>query len=192
VAVWVDVGRTPSGALRVRGSWDMPPWHGELLGAALPDGSLSLAWHEEGVVAVHQTRESTVTLRLSPDGRVLRGEGMRLVRARPASPALREGLWLSHWTGLPAGMAVETTLTRGPDGWRAAYRYQGREGSFVGDPLPDGGLALRWREVSARDIVGHGGGRLAPTPLGLRGTYGMGDAVEGLGQWALEPFTAVP
>ncbi len=192
VAVWIDVWDDPGGRLRLRGSWDMPPWHGELLGVSLPSGELSVSWHEEGVVAVHQTRESALTLRPAANGRVLQGGAVLLRRSRPGSPALRPGLWLSRWTGLPAGMAVETTVTEGPDGWRAAYRYQGRDGSFVGQPQPDGALLLRWREVSARDIVGHGGGRLVPTPLGLRGTYGMGDADEGLGQWAIEPFAEPP
>lgn len=192
VAVWVDVWARPGGHARWRGSWDMPPWHGEIQGALRPDGGVELLWHEEGVVAVHQTRARTVVLRPDASGMLLQGDGVMLRRVRPAPPTLRAGLWLSRWTGLPAGMAVETTLTPTETGWRAAYRYQGRDGSFDAQPLPSGGLALQWREVSARDTVGHGGGRLLPTPLGLRGTYGANDDTAGLGLWSLEPFDLAP
>ncbi len=68
VAVWVDVWARPGGHARWRGSWDMPPWHGEIQGALRSDGGVELLWHEEGVVAVHQTRARTVVLR--PDGRL--------------------------------------------------------------------------------------------------------------------------
>ncbi len=193
VAVWLD-----GDGARVRGSWDLPPWHGDLAGTR--DGDrVQVTWREEGTVALTQSRMRTVVLQRDPATGVLRGNasgegGVNGVELRPAgfAPAgLRPGLWLSRWTGLPPGMAVETVLARDPDGrWRAAYRYQGREGSFEGDVQPDGALAIRWREVSTRDAVSSGRGLLAPTAFGLRGTYGVGERAEGTGDWSLEPVAA--
>lgn len=186
VAVW-----THGDGHTVRGAWDMPPWHGELAGRQ--DGDrLTLEWREQGVVAVHQLRARDVTLTRDRHGAWRGGVGDAAVELLPAghpSPALHPGLWLGRWTGLPAGLAVETVLTHEPDGvWRAAYHYQGREGSFEGALGPDGALTITWREVVSEDRIAQGRGRMAPSPTGVRGTFGVAEAVEGVGQWSLEPF----
>ena len=179
----------------LRGSWDLPPWHGEL--AAVRDGELyDGLWREEGTVAIQQGRERRVRLRRDARDGALReeappqgGEPILLQRAGHPTSRLRAGLWLGRWTGLPTGVAVETLLTPLDDGrWRATYRYQDREGTFDGDALPGGGLAIRWREVSPRDMVARGRGRLLPDVLGLRGTYGVEDRASGTGLWTLEAW----
>ncbi|MFO0607811.1 MAG: hypothetical protein U0324_31900 [Polyangiales bacterium] len=173
---------------RLRGTWELPPWHGELAGARGADGRWLLTWREEGVVAGLRARERMVALALDARTGVLRGGDVALTPAGAPSSALRPGLWLARWTGLPPGMAVETVLTRDPGGrWRAAYRYQEREGMFEGEPAPGGGLAIRWREVSTAGRVAEGRGVLLPSALGLFGTYGVGEASEGTGSWSLEP-----
>ena len=112
-----------------------------------------------------------------------------LQRAGRPTSRLRAGLWLGRWTGLPTGVAVETLLTPlGDDRWRATYRYQDREGTFDGDALPGGALAIRWREVSPRDQVARGRGLLRPDVLGLRGTYGVDELATGTGLWTLEAW----
>lgn len=188
VVVWID-GDTR----RFRGAWDLPPWHGEFDGAAAPDGTLSVRWQQEGVIAVHTL--STRALRWTRDPRTgaLRGADgdgavMELVPARTPFEGLREGLWMGRWTGLPPGVAVETLLSRDGDGrWRASYAYQGREGLFLGEARGDA-LRIHWREVSTRDAVAEGSGLLARTRTGYEGTYGVGDAVEGTGRWSIEPL----
>lgn len=183
---------------RFRGTWELPPWHGELSGARTPEGHWDVEWREEGVVAVLATR--TKRLRLRADGRTgalrgdVSGERVELTPAGMPDPRLRPGLWLGRWTGLPHGMAVETALSRGPDGrWRAAYRYQEREGSFDGDvvealsPGRNPSLAIHWREVSSRGGIAQGAGLLRPSATGLQGTYGVGEEASGTGFWSLEP-----
>ncbi|MEZ4390432.1 MAG: hypothetical protein R3A48_04990 [Polyangiales bacterium] len=186
VTVWID-GDTR----RFRGAWDLPPWHGEFDGARDGD-ALDVRWQQEGVVAVHVHHSRAMRWRLGPDGS-LRGEDgdagvIELTPARDGDPRLREGLWMSRWTGLPPGLGVETVVHRGGDGrWHAAYRYQGREGSFVGE-LRGERLAIRWREVSSQDAVSEGRGLLARSRTGYEGTYGVGDSVTGAGRWSIESF----
>lgn len=190
VAVWTHGdGRT------LRGAWDMPPWHGEIAGEQRGD-RLTLQWNEQGVVAVHQVRSRALTLTRGRDGGWRGADGDGPVELLPAgfpSTALHPGRWLGRWTGLPPGLAVETNVTQDVHGhWRAAYQYQGRDGSFDGERSPDGALTIIWREVSSRDRVSLGRGRLLPSPTGLRGTFGVADAYEGTGYWSLEPFDATP
>ena len=176
----------------LRGSWDLPPWHGEI--AARRAGAIYEGlWREEGTVAIQQGRERRVRLAWSAVDGALReesptgGEPIVLMRAGHPTSRLRAGLWLGRWTGLPTGVAVETLLTPLDGGrWRATYRYQDREGTFDGDATPGGGLAISWREVSPRDTVARGRGRLLPDVLGLRGTYGVDDSAAGTGLWTLE------
>ncbi len=186
VVVWIG-----GDATRFRGAWDLPPWHGEFDGARVGD-RLSVRWQQEGVVAVHVHTERTLTWSVRPDGTLTGADGdaglMALVPAREGDARLHPGLWMSHWTGLPPGLAVDTVLTRDADGrWRAAYRYQGREGSFVGEARGDD-LAIRWREVSSQDSVSEGRGLLRRSRTGYDGTYGIGDAVTGAGRWSIEPL----
>ncbi|MEZ4405169.1 MAG: hypothetical protein R3A52_01580 [Polyangiales bacterium] len=190
VAVWMH-----GDGHRVRGSWEMPPWRGEIEGTVRDNHDVDVVWREEGVVAAAAPRAALLTFRADRDGTLRAHAGdAGTVTLRPArfmSPALRPGLWLSRWTGLPAGMVVETTLTRTPAGtWRATYRYQGREGSFEGEQTAGGRLRIRWREVSSGDHVARGAGLLAPSPLGLRGSFGVGDSETGTGWWSLEPAEA--
>lgn len=178
---------------RLRGSWDLLPWHGELSGQRLPSGRWALTWREEGTVAVLDVRERSLELARDPSTGALHGVGsaraVELLPVRHVPRTLAPGVYLGRWTGLPVGMAVETHLLRAPDGrWRAAYRYQEREGSFVGELRPDGALAIHWTELSPGDRVARGQGLLRPFPWGLRGTYGVEDAREGIGFWSLEPF----
>lgn len=173
---------------RLRGSWDLPPWHGEFSGTRDAAGRWQLVWREEGVVAGLQARARVVTLASDRRTGALRGGDVTLTPAGAPSPQLRPGLWLGRWTGLPPGMAVETVLSRDPGGrWRAAYRYQEREGMFEGEPIAGTSIAIRWREVSSVGRVAEGRGVLHPTTLGLSGTYGIGEADEGTGRWSLEP-----
>lgn len=173
---------------RVRGAWELPPWRGEVTGSRGPDGRWRILWREEGVVAGLRARERRVTLAQDGATGVLRGDDVTLTPAGAPPPTLRPGVWLARWTGLPPGMAVETVLSRDPGGrWRAAYRYQEREGMFEGDALAGGGLGIRWREVSLAGRVAEGRGTLLASDLGLLGTYGVGDATEGTGYWSLEP-----
>lgn len=189
VAVWLH----EDGAV-LRGSWDIPPWHGELAATRTADGYEG-SWREEGTVAIQQGRERRVRLRLDARDGTLREEGapagepVVLQRAGRPTSELREGLWLGRWTGLPTGVAVETLLAPMGDGrWRATYRYQEREGTFDGEPLPGGGIAIRWREVSPRDQLARGRGVLRPDPLGLRGSYGVDEQATGTGFWTLEAW----
>lgn len=187
VAVWAD-----SDGERVRGTWSMPPWSGELEGTMV-DGEARLNWREEGVVAGVENRERTVRLVRDNNGvwvenRADRGEGITLHRARFGNRRLHPGLWLSHWTGLPKGMAVETTIVQSAPGrWRASYRYQGRDGTFDGTERSDGKLQIQWHEVSQDDTLARGEGLLSPSALGFRGTFGVNDAASGTGSWSLEP-----
>jgi hypothetical protein len=172
---------------RIRGVWELPPWRGEITGARGADGRWAVRWREEGVVAGLRARERRVSFARDAAG-ALRGDDVTLTPAGAPPPRLRPGLWLARWTGLPAGMAVETVLSRDPGGrWRAAYRYQEREGMFEGDALADGALAIRWREVSLAGRVAEGRGLLLASDLGLLGTYGVGAETEGTGYWSLEP-----
>ena len=186
VAVWLHVDGST-----VRGSWDLPPWHGELAGRWRDDAFVG-AWRQEGVIAIQQRRERAVRLVRGGDGTLREegaadGEAIELRRAGRARTAPSPGLWLGRWTGLPPGVAVETQLTAPADGtFRATYRYQLREGSFDGEALAGGGMSIRWREVSARDGVARGAGRLLPDVLGLRGGYGVDDREDGTGIWTLE------
>lgn len=189
VAVWLHADGDV-----LRGSWDIPPWHGELAArrtAAGYEGS----WREEGTVAIQQGRTRRVRLLFDARDGSMREEGSPAGEPVVLHPAgrptstLREGLWLGRWTGLPPGVAVETLLTPLGDGrWRATYRYQEREGTFDGDALPGGGMAIRWREVSPRDQMARGRGQLLPDALGLRGTYGVDDQSTGTGFWSLEAW----
>lgn len=188
VAVWLH----EDGAV-LRGSWDLPPWHGELAAVRGESGYAGL-WREEGTIAIQQGRERRVVLSLDARDGTLREAGVgheaiELRRAGRPTSGLRAGLWLGRWTGLPTGVAVETLLTPlGERRWRATYHYQEREGTFDGDALPGGGLAIRWREVSPRDAVATGRGRLLPDTLGLRGTYGVDERESGTGLWTLEAW----
>lgn len=188
MVVWIS-GDTRS----FRGAWDLPPWHGEFDGSASPDGTLSVRWQQEGVIAVHSLTTRELHWTRDPETGALRGpEGdgsvMELVPARTPFTGLRPGLWMGRWTGLPPGVAVETLLAREGDGrWRASYAYQGREGSFVGELRGDA-LSIHWREFSTRDAVAEGNGALTRTRTGYEGTYGVGDATEGTGRWAIEPL----
>jgi hypothetical protein len=188
VQVWLHgVGR------RLRGTWELPPWHGEITGTLAPDGRWHLTWREEAVVGGLRARVRSVRLTVDGPTGTLHGDGVVLSWAGDPSPTLRAGLWLARWTGLPPGVAVETVLARDPDGrWRAAYHYQDREGSFEGQRTPHGGLAIRWRELSPGGRVAEGRGMLAPCALGLSGTYGVGEASEGTGTWSLEPAGGFP
>lgn len=188
VQVWMHGTRA-----RIRGTWELPPWHGELAGARVGDG-YDVVWREESVVAGATMRVRHVHLRVVagaltgalPDGAV------ELVPAGMPDTTLRPGVWLSRWTGLPAGMGVETVLSRTPDGrWRAAYRYQEREGAFEGDTVERAALAIRWREVSTRGSIAQGAGLLRPSITGMFGTYGVGSQPEGTGFWSLEPMERV-
>lgn len=181
VAVWIDAD-----ASRLRGTWDLPPWHGELSGSRQGPRFL-VDWREEGTVAVLNLRVRRVTLSVGANG-ALSGGDVSLARAGFHPPGLAPGLWLGRWTGLPPGVAVETLLSRSTDGhWRAAYRYQQREGSFDGTPRPGGGLAIRWMEVSPGNNFARGEGLLDATRFGLSGTYGINEMSDGTGFWSLEP-----
>lgn len=189
VQVWLH-----GSAERLRGTWELPPWHGELAGARAADG-YEVVWREESVVAGATMRVRHVRLRADATG-ALRGAlpdgAVELVPAGMPDATLRPGVWLSRWTGLPAGMGVETVLSRTPDGrWRAAYRYQEREGAFEGDTVDRGALAIHWREVSTRGTVAQGAGLLRPSITGMFGTYGVGAESEGTGFWSLEPMERV-
>lgn len=171
---------------RMRGTWELPPWHGEITGLRARDGTWDVLWREEGVVSVLSARARRLRLRRDAHD-ALRGEDVSLTPARATDVGLRGGVWLARWTGLPHGMAVETVLSTAPDGrWRAAYTYQEREGAFDGE-LQDGALAIRWREVSSTGTLAQGRGRLRPTLTGLSGTYGVNDEEAGTGFWSLEP-----
>jgi hypothetical protein len=177
---------------RVRGTWELPPWHGEFGGQRTGDG-FEVEWREEAVVAMATLRMRRLHLRVDSHG-ILRGAYgdagvVELVPAGAPATTLRPGVWLSRWTGLPHGMGVETLLSRTADGrWRAAYHYQDREGTFEGDDVPRGALAIHWREMSSRDGIAQGNGLLLPAATGLFGTYGVGDRNDGTGFWSLEPM----
>jgi hypothetical protein len=177
---------------RTRGTWELPPWHGEFTGVRDATGTWAVTWREEAVVAAVTMRVRSSHLRRDRHG-VLRGAfqdgALELAPAAMPDPRLRDGVWLARWTGLPHGMAVETVLTHTPDGrWRAAYRYQEREGTFEGQIGARGALAIRWREVSTAGRIAQGSGVLHPTATGMLGTYGVGDRDEGTGFWSLEPL----
>jgi hypothetical protein len=188
VAVWLhEDGAT------LRGSWDLPPWHGEIDATRTGDRYVG-RWRQEGTVAVQQMQERVVVLAWDARTQTLReegggAEGADLRRAGQPGAPLRPGLWLGRWTGLPTGVAVETLLTPLGDGrWRATYRYQEREGTFDGDVAADGALTIHWREVSPHDVVASGRGRLLRSLIGYRGTYGVGDRESGTGLWTLEAW----
>lgn len=187
VLVWID-GDTE----RFRGSWDLPPWHGDFDGI-LAGESLRVRWQQEGVVAVHQVVTRELRWTRDPRTGTFRGDDgaggtIELSPARTRFTGLHPGAWMGRWTGLPPGLAVETLLGRESDGrWRATYGYQGREGSFSGSLRGDT-LEIRWREVGARDTVSEGRGSLARTRLGYEGRYGLGESPEGAGRWTLEPL----
>ena len=187
VQVWVH-----GASGRLRGTWELPPWHGEFAGVRGAEGAYAVDWREESVVAGATMRSSELQLRVNTAGALtgrLEDQPFELVPAGMPAASLRPGVWLSRWTGLPPGMGVETVLSRTPDGrWRAAYRYQDREGAFEGDVLERGALAIRWREVSTRGTVAQGAGLLRPSITGMFGTYGVGAEVVGTGFWALEPL----
>jgi hypothetical protein len=202
---WGRWGDVPDGArvqvwlhgagARMRGTWELPPWHGEITGEREADGQWSVVWREEPVVAAVAMRIRRVKLRRDPRTGALRGAlddgAVELVPAAMPDPRVREGMWLGRWTGLPHGMAVETVLSRSADGrWHAAYRYQEREGSFEGEPSAGapGTIAIRWREVSSTGRIAQGAGLLAKTTTGLFGTYGVGERNEGTGVGSLEPM----
>lgn len=187
-----------------RGAYRSLPWEGEFTGRLTQQGALVLQVHELSAVRALAPHERQVRLLPRPDGRWTgiddEGHPAELVLARFPSPALRPGLWLSHWTGLPPGLAVETHLSRDSDGaWRASYQYQGtggmRDGSFEGRVEGDGTLAIRWTELAPEGAVSRGHGRLRPSPLGLRGTFGLDPVAEAPaqaapneGEWTLEPL----
>lgn len=193
VQVWLE-----SDGTHVRGGYDALPWNGEIEGRVVSGTQLAVRLLERGYSRAVGTRTLEMTLEWDAAGRTLTGsdaEGHRveLVRAGFPAPALRPGLWLSRWTGLPFGLAVETHLVQHPDGhWRAVYQYQGsggvRDGAFDGVLESDGVLAIRWTELPAGGELARGRGRLAPTPFGLRGTYGIDGSTEDIGEWTLEPF----
>jgi hypothetical protein len=148
---------------RLRGTWELPPWRGEVTGARDAAGRWRVVWREEAVVAGLRARERVVTLAVDARTGALGGDDVTLSPAGAPSPTLRPGVWLARWTGLPAGMAVETVLSRDPGGrWRAAYRYQEREGMFEGE----GGRGGRARDPVARGVDrrarGRGAGNAPP------------------------------
>jgi hypothetical protein len=194
VRVWLD-----SDGERVRGAYSVPPYNGEIDGRVAQPDTVQLRAVEYGMTRAIATRTRNVTLRWAPDASLLSGvddTGVRfeLVRAGFVSPTLRPGLWISHWTGLPAGLAVETRITHGADGrWRAAYQYQGtgnvRDGSFEGTQGTNGALEIAWTEIAEGGNVSRGRGRLLPTMFGLQGTFGIEGSNEGTGEWTLEPLS---
>lgn len=181
---------------RLRGTWELPPWHGEFSGVAAEGDPrvMVVEWREEGVVSVLSARARRVEFRIDPRTGVLRGAGddaevIELVPAGQPDARLRPGVWLGRWTGLPPGMAVETVISRVGEGrWRASYRYQEREGMFEGETDAAGVLSIQWREVSTRGGVAHGRGVLLPVTDGLQGTYGVNEESRGTGLWLLEPL----
>lgn len=195
VQVWLD-----SDGARVRGSYSAIPFTVEVEGRVVSADAVALSFFEHGVARAIASRTRSATLRWSSDGSQLAGvdgSGARieLVRAAFVPPALRPGLWIARWTGLPFGMAVETRITRSGDGrWRAAYQYQGtggvRDGSFEGSVDGTGVLEIVWTEIVAgRQDVSRGRGRLSPGVFGLRGTFGIDGSTEGTGEWFLEPIS---
>jgi hypothetical protein len=194
VRVWLDTDGD-----RIRGAYSVPPFNGEIEGRVTQPDAVQLRAVEYGMTRSIPTRSRTARLHWAPDGSLLAGvddTGTRfeLVRAGFLSPALRPGLWIAHWTGLPVGLAVETRLTRGADGrWRAAYQYQGtgnvRDGSFEGTLGGDNALEIVWTEIAEGGNVARGRGRLLPTMFGLQGTFGIDGSHEGTGEWSLEPLS---
>ncbi len=194
VRVWLDTDGE-----RIRGAYSVPPYNADLEGRVASRDTLTVRVVEHGMTAAITTRTRGATLRWTPDGSMAfgtddTGTRFELVRAGFVSATLRPGLWISQWTGLPFGLAVETRLTHASDGhWRAAYQYQGnggvRDGSFDGTQSADGALAIDWTEVAPTGNVSRGRGRLAPTVFGLHGTFGIEGSTEGTGEWTLEPLS---
>jgi hypothetical protein len=205
---WARIADVPAGmrvrlwlerdGARVRGSYSAQPWDGEFDGVVTADGSLALRLFERGVTQAVGARDRAVRLqRVQTDG-LYRGvdrEGrtVELARAPMGDGALRPGVWLARWTGLPFGMAAETRVSRDPDGrYRGVYQYQSgggdRDGSFAGTLGPDGTLELEWTETQQGTAVARGRATLRRGPLGLRGTYGIEGHSEGVGEWIFEPL----
>lgn len=193
VQVWLQ-----SNGHLVRGAYFGVPYSGDIEGRVLDRDRLELTFYDHGITAAIGSRTRRTTLRwdarrsalAGPDGA---GGEAELLRVGFPAPTLRPGLWMSRWTGLPAGMAVETRLTRLPDGrWRADYQYHGsggvRDGSFEGDMDAAGVLTIRWTEHTESGNIATGRGRLSPGALGYRGTYGIEGHTEGTGEWTIEPL----
>jgi hypothetical protein len=193
VRLWLE-----SDGARVRGSYAAQPWDGELDGVVTADGSLALRLFERGVTQAVGARDRAVLLRRVGAGGIYRGvdrEGhtVELARAPMGDGALRPGVWLARWTGLPFGMAAETRVARDPDGrYRGVYQYQSgggdRDGSFAGTLSADGTLELEWTETNDGTTVARGRATLRRGPMGLRGTYGIEGHSEGVGEWVFEPL----
>ncbi len=193
VQLWLDTDGT-----RVRGAYSAVPYTGEIEGEVRSRDDVRLTFFERGVTRVVAPRTRSVVLRWDARARTLTGRDaiggrIELVRAAHESAALRPGLWLGRWTGLPFGLAVETRITQTADGhWRAAYQYQGtggvRDGSFEGTLDAQSALLIAWTELTESGTVARGRGRLLATPFGLRGTYGIDGSTEGTGEWVLEPL----
>jgi hypothetical protein len=193
VRLWIQ-----SDGARVRGSYAAQPWDGELDGTVLADGALSLRLFERGVTQAVGARDREVTLRRESDGARYvgadrEGHTVELVRAPMGDGALRPGVWLARWTGLPFGMAAETRVSRDPDGrFRGVYQYQSgggsRDGSFAGTLLDNGTLELEWTETNEGTTVARGRASLRRGRMGLRGTYGIEGHNEGIGEWIFEPL----
>ena len=199
VQLWLD-----SDGARVRGSYRSVPWEGEFTGRVTALGALVLHVHELGLTRALGTHERQVRLLRNGPSRWSgiddEGHVAELIRVGFASPTLRPGLWLSHWSGLPTGLSVETHLTRDSDGvWRASYQYQGpgglRDGSFEGRIEAGDALRIRWMELSPEGTISRGHGLLRPSPLGLFGSFGAdvpattppAEAPPD-GEWSLEPL----
>ena len=192
--VWLD-----SDGHSIRGGYSAIPWYGEIEGTVAPEGSAHVTMLERGAVqalGAHR-REATLrwnTARTELSGVDSQGHTIDLIRAGFPSPALRPGLWIARWTGLPYGLAVETRVQQDPDGhFRAQYQYQGtggvRDGSFDGAVDEAGNLSIRWMEIATDSgTVARGLARLSPSEFGLRGTFGIATAAEGVGEWVLEPL----
>jgi hypothetical protein len=193
VQVWLE-----SDGERVRGAYTALPWNADIEGHTAGPDAVALTLLERGISRAVGSRTRHVTLRWERSGAVLAGRDedggrVELVRAGFAPATLRPGVWLARWTGLPFGMAVETRLTRDPDGhFRAVYQYQGgggtRDGSFDGELDAQGVLSLSWTELAEGGSVARGRARLAPSVFGLRGSYGIDGSNEGTGEWTLEPL----
>jgi hypothetical protein len=186
---------------RVRGDYSAQPWDGELDGTVELDGSLSVRLYERGVTQSIGARDRTVVLRRERNGaRYIgvdqHGAVTELLRAPMGEARFGAGVWMAHWTGLPAGMAAEVRVSLDPDGhYRGIYQYQSggpRDGSFDGVLLENNTIQLDWTESNDGTTVARGRATLAPARFGYRGTYGIEGHDEGVGEWIFEPLVSAP
>jgi hypothetical protein len=193
-AVWLE-----SDGNRVRGSYNAVPYTAEIEGRVAPSNDVFVHIEERGATQAIPSRTRVATLHWASDGSQLTGTDdlhtpITLLRAGFDPPGLRPGLWLSHWTGLPYGLAVETRIaSAGPNAYRAVYQYQGtggvRDGSFEGHVNDGAALEIVWTEWVSAQTVARGRGVLRPSEFGLRGSFGIDGNASGTGEWSLEPVT---